>query len=199
MLKVRQLIPPLTARTSHGQTVQAWDYKQKKSLVIAFLHAGCARCEEWVGWLSQHAAEMAECDAVALVILPAMSLPVGASRGLGTPLQSVIHVAADVSGRSQCAFLGSDGPGAERPASLGVFVTDRYGELHAQWLAQSEDGLPPIRDVLSWLSQIQVACEECGAPHSSQATWTWESQLKTSRIGGSPSSLFASHCACNSP
>ena len=36
MLTLRQLIPPLTARTAAGDTVRAWDYKQKRNLAIAF-------------------------------------------------------------------------------------------------------------------------------------------------------------------
>jgi len=30
------LIPPVTARTAEGRIVRAWDYKQKRNLVIAF-------------------------------------------------------------------------------------------------------------------------------------------------------------------
>ena len=80
------------------------------------------------------------------------------------PLQGPIILAADVSGRSQCAFLGSDGPGAKSPASLGVFVTDRYGELHAQWLAQTEAGLPPVRELLSCLSKSRWHVKSVARP-----------------------------------
>ena len=162
MLRVGQLIPAVTARTADGCTVQAWDFKQKKSLAIAFLHAECARCEEWMGWLAREAGELAERDAVALVILPATPLSTWAQQA--APLQGAIVLAADVSGRSQRAFLGGAVTDRHRPASLGVFVTDRYGELSAQWLTESEDGLPSMRDVLTRLGQIQAACEECGGP-----------------------------------
>ena len=57
-LVLRELIPPLTARTPAGKTLRAWDYKQKRSVVIAFLHTGCRRCEGFVENLAARAAEL---------------------------------------------------------------------------------------------------------------------------------------------
>jgi hypothetical protein len=34
MLRTRQLIPPLTIQTPDGRTVRAWDFKQKRNLVL---------------------------------------------------------------------------------------------------------------------------------------------------------------------
>src|SRR5712692_8848840 len=138
-LVLRELIPPLTARTPAGKTLRAWDYKQKRSLVIAFLHAGCRCCEGFVEKLAARAAEL---------------------RVENLPAQVV--VAADMSGRSQRAYLGDDAFGQAGQERLGVFVADRYGELYAQWVAREEGGLPGVGEVLEWLGQIQVACEECG-------------------------------------
>ena len=160
MLKRRQIIPPVTARTADGRVVQAWDFKQKRSLVIAFLRTGCRGCEGFVGRLAARAAALAEHDATALLIFS--DLPPAA---LAESLPSHIHVAADVSGRSQRAFLGKDAFDSAGQRQIGVFVTDRYGELHAQWVGTDESALPGTEDVLGWLAQIQVACEECGAPH----------------------------------
>ena len=160
VLKTRQIIPPLTARTPTGQIVQAWDYKQKKNLLIAFLHAGCRRCEEFLARLSERAADLAERGAVALAIFAESP-----SAALAESLAAQVVIAADVSGRSQRAYLGADAFGPAGQKLVGVFVTDRYGELYAQWVAASEDGLPGLEDVLGWLGQIQVTCEECGVSH----------------------------------
>ena len=75
-----------------------------------------------------------------------------------------IVVATDVSGKSQRAFLGEDSFGPAGQALLGVFVTDRYGELRAQWSGPHEVGLPPPGEILECLSQIQMLCEECFPP-----------------------------------
>ena len=72
MLKVRQMIPPVTTRAADGRVVQAWDYKQKRSLLIAFLHAECTECEAFFGRVVREAARLAELEATALVVLPAI-------------------------------------------------------------------------------------------------------------------------------
>ncbi len=155
-LALRQIIPPLTARTPTGQTMRAWDFKQKKNLVIAFLHAGCARCQDFFEKLAGHAAELAEREAVALVVFPEPPALASAS------LPPQVIVAADMTGRSERAYLGEDALGPAGQERVGVFVADRYGELYAQWVAREEAGLPGVAEVLDWLGQVQVVCEECG-------------------------------------
>lgn len=157
MLKLRQIIPPLTARTADGRVVRAWDFKQKRALAVVFLHASCRRCVDFLERLSESAAELKEREAVALVIFS--ETPASHEN---FPAQIV--VAADVSGKSQRAFLGEDAFGPAGQALLGVFVTDRYGELRAQRSGAHEDALPQVGEILSTLSTIQMACEECFPP-----------------------------------
>ncbi len=147
MLRVRQLIPPLTARAAAGRVVQAWDFKQKHSLAIVFLHAGCRPCADYLERWRENAAELKEREAVALVIFSETPLP-----HENFPAQIV--VAADVSGKSQRAFLGEDAFGPAGQFRVGVLVTDRYGELRAQWSGSHEDALPQPGEILEWLSQI---------------------------------------------
>ena len=159
VLKLRQLIPPLAARAPGGQIVRAWDYKQKKALLIAFLHAECSRCARFIKQLRERAAELAEREAVALVVLS--EVPPAA---LTDNLPANIILAADMSGQAQHAFLGEEVFGPAGQQRVGVFVADRYGELFAQWVG-GDGALPGVHETLSWLAQIQIACEECGAPH----------------------------------
>ncbi len=159
-LALRQLIPPLTARTPAGKMIHAWDFKQRKNLVVAFLHSGCHRCEKFLGALAAHAVELAEQEAVALVVFPAAP-PAFPMEHFPTE----IIVAADLSGRAQRAYLGPEALDLAGQQRVGVFVTDRYGELYAQWVGAGEDALPGLRDVFGWLEQIQFACEECGVSH----------------------------------
>lgn len=166
-LQLRQLIPPVTARTADGRLVRAWDFKQKKSLAIVFLRnedvvlGGAATATTHLPTeLATHADELRRLEAVALVILPA---PVPASLTSGFPEEVV--VATDVTGRSQRAFLGENAFGTAGLARVGAFVADRYGELVAQWVARDASALPRADVLFEWLSQVQIACEECGAPH----------------------------------
>ena len=115
MLKLRQIIPPLTARAADGRAVQAWDFKQKHSLAIVFLHAGCRPCADYLERMRENAAELKEREAVALVIFSETQ-----SSHENFPAQIV--VAADVSGKSQRAFLGEDAFGPAGQELLGVFA-----------------------------------------------------------------------------
>jgi hypothetical protein len=165
------MIPPLTARSLHpaargsgqalgGQRVQAWDYKQKKNLLIAFLHADCRRCAHFLERLREHAGKLAELEAVALVVF-SEAPPLA----LGDNLPPSIVMATDMGGQSQRAFLGPEAFGPRGQERTGVFVTDRYGEIFALW-AGGDDALPGVPEALSWLAQVQIACEECSAPPS---------------------------------
>jgi hypothetical protein len=151
-LLLTQLIPPITARAADGAIVRAWDYKQKRNLVIAFLHADCVRCEAWLAQLNACAADLSEREATSLIIYPETP-----PRAAGILTQSLL-AAADVTGHSQRAFLGREAFGPAGQDRVGVFVTDRYGELYSQRVARDADELPTPAEILSTLWQIQVAC-----------------------------------------
>jgi hypothetical protein len=152
VLRIRQVIPPLTARTAEGKAVRAWDYKQKRPLVIVFLHAGCSNCESWLGQFAVRAADLADREAVVLVIYA--ELPPRINETLPPPLIS----AADTTGRSQRAFLGRQAFGPSGLDRVGVFVTDRYGELFEQWVAKDAGELPIPGEILGILHVIQIIC-----------------------------------------
>jgi hypothetical protein len=156
MLKPRQMLPPLVARTADGRTVRAWDFKQKRSLVVAFLDAGA---RDWLTRLVARGSELAERSAVALVVFAEPVPPTLAAE------HDAVILAGDSSGRSQGAYLGPDALGPRGVERTGVFVADRYGELYACWAGRGAEALPGIEEILSWLGQIEVACEECGVSH----------------------------------
>ncbi len=151
-LLLRQVIPPLTARTAEGKIVRAWDYKQKRPLVISFLHSDCSQCAAWLEQLAANASELTEREAIALVIYA--ETPPRKAAELAPPLIA----ASDTTGHSQSAFLGRE---AFSPAGLdrvGVFVTDRYGELFGQWMGRDAKHLPAHKEIFDTLSVIQIIC-----------------------------------------
>ena len=160
MLRAGQLIPPLTLRTLAGRAVQAWDYKQKKNLLIAFLHAGCASCAGFLDQLAFRAADLKDRETVALIVY--LEAP---PRAVAEPLPPQIVLGADMSGRSARAYIGEEAASPAGLDTLGVFVADRYGELYAQWIVHREHQFPGVAEILTRLGQIEVACEECGVPH----------------------------------
>ena len=161
MLRKGQLIPPLSIHTPDGRTIRAWDYKQKKNLVLAFLDTDCAPCEEFLRALSASALTLHEKEAVALVVF--LEQP---ARRLTDSLPPGIIVGADMPGNSARAFLGEDAFASRGFVRGGVFVTDRYGELFAQWITQRHK-FPVIAEILSALDHVEMSCDECSTP-----SWT---------------------------
>lgn len=158
MLHVRQLIPPLTLRTPQDCTVHAWDFKQKRNLVIAFLDVSCPMCEAFVQTLASRAADLREKEAVALFVFAEIPLPLPRN----SPAPEIIS-GSDIGGRGIRMFLGEDAVSARGPSRRGVFVTDRYGEISAQWVVNGHE-FPRIEDILSSLDLVEIACEECSVP-----------------------------------
>jgi peroxiredoxin len=158
LLRIRQLIPPLSIHTPDGRTVRAWDYKQKKNLVIAFLDLDCGSCAEFLRDLAARAAELREREAVALVVF--LEQP---PRQVTDCLPAEIIVGSDMPGRAVRAFLGEDAFSARGLVRGGVFVTDRYGELSAQWPIERHK-FPELAEILSVLDYVQMACDACATP-----------------------------------
>lgn len=151
-LQLRQVIPPLTARTAEGKIIRAWDYKQKRPLVIAFLHSDCAPCAAWLEQLAASGAELSEREAIALVIYTETLVRKAAE------LTSPLIAASDATGHSQTAFLGREAFGPAGLDRVGVFVTDRYGDLFGQWIGRDAADLPAQKEILDTLSVIQIIC-----------------------------------------
>ena len=163
VLRNRQLVPPLTIHTPEGHTVRAWDYKQKKNLVISFLDTDCAPCEEFLRTLVGCASALREKEAVALVVF--LEQP---PRRMTDSLPPGIIVGADMPGNSARAFLSEDAFASHGFVRGGVFVTDRYGELFAQWSIDRHK-FPAIAEIFAALDHVEMACDECSTP-----LWTSE-------------------------
>jgi hypothetical protein len=159
MLRTREIIPPLTLHALDGRTVRAWDFKQKKSLVILFLHAGCAACEDYLRRIAADSSAWKENGAVVLVALPGSP-----SRAATDFLPDNIIVGLDPSGRAADAYLGRDTLAPAGDVRLGVFVTDRYGELIAEWEIAASHEFPALATLRTHLERIEMACDECSTP-----------------------------------
>jgi len=151
-LLLRQVIPPVTARTAEGKIIRAWDYKQKHPLVIVFLHSECGICDAWLKDLAASSAALKEYEAVALVIYS--EAPPRIAETLAPPLIA----ASDPAGHSHGAFLGPQAFGPTGLDRVGVFVADRYGELFGQWFGRDATDLPAIQEILDTLGVIQIIC-----------------------------------------
>ena len=67
----------------------------------------------------------------------------------------IVIVGADMPGNSSRAFLGEDAFASRGFVRGGVFVTDRYGELFAQWVIERHK-FPAIAEVLAALAEPEM-------------------------------------------
>jgi hypothetical protein len=148
VLRVGQLIPLLAPRAPDGTAVSAWDYRQKRNLCIVFLHHDCAACAGYMDRLARRAADFADRDAVALILLPKLPLP-------GSSLPSPLLLLADPTGKSHVNYFGKKAAAALGPGPVAVFLADRYGQLSTQWLGAEACQMPSPEEILTALSQTQ--------------------------------------------
>jgi hypothetical protein len=142
------LIPPLAARAPDGTAVNSWDYRQKRNLCIVFVHAECAECAGYVERLARRALDIAERDAVALVVLPKLPLP-------GSSLPSPLRLAADPTGRAHISYFGKRAATIAGAGPVGIFLADRYAQLSMQWVLAEGCELPNPEEILAGLAQTQ--------------------------------------------
>ena len=159
MLPLRQIIPPLTLHIADGRTIHAWDFKQKKNLLIAFLHDDCPLCEDFLRQLSAAAPLWKENETV---ILAALFAP--PPRALTDSLDASVIVGVDRNGQSTAAYLGKHALSAGRASVPAVFQTDRYGELAAQWQITRDHSFPPISEIAAQAALSEMSCDSCAAP-----------------------------------
>src|SRR4029077_19460763 len=101
MPQTRQLIPPLSVHAPDRRTIRAWDFKQKKNLVIAFLDTDCELCADFLRKLAGRAADLREKKTVALAVF---LTPPPAARTDSLPKEIV--AGCDMSGYGARAYLG---------------------------------------------------------------------------------------------
>ena len=159
MLQLRQLIPPLTLHATDGRTVRVWDFKQKKNLVIAFLHNECPSCEGFLRQLSANTSLWKENEAVVLAAVLAQP-----PRAVTDSLSELVIAGVDPSGRAATAYLGKDALAPTGLATLGIFQTDRYGELAATWNVTSDHNFPNVADIAASLALTEMSCDACTTP-----------------------------------
>jgi len=120
MLHARQLIPPLTLCEAQGTPVHAWDFKQKKNLLIAFLDVGCPLCEQFIRSLIEHVRDLDKREAVAL-----LAFPQEPASSLTESLPPGMIAGVDVGSQGARLFLGNDELSAQELRRRAAFVTDR--------------------------------------------------------------------------
>ncbi|MBS7644574.1 MAG: redoxin domain-containing protein [Candidatus Bathyarchaeia archaeon] len=156
-LRFQEVVPYLNLPSNKGTDVNLWNFKQRKNLVIIFHHGrSCINCRNKLKELSKVYREIqsleAEVVAVSLDNLEDSEIQ-GEEDELPFPLLS------DRYGVNSEKYTYIDkSRGTLFPA---VFITDRFGALRHQKIAEEATDLPEAVEILSELLLIQVECPEC--------------------------------------
>ena len=119
-----------------------WDFRQRFSVVVCFLHDRCDACAGYARKLADLEDDLQEVDARAIVVLRepgVLDLPVW----------------VDERARARHRFLAPD---AELPL---ILIVDRYG---AAWrsLPSRDHAFPAPAEVVATLRHLAFQCPECG-------------------------------------
>jgi hypothetical protein len=134
---------PMTDASS-GAEVSMWDFRQRFSVAVCFLHDRCEPCADYARRLADLEDDLHEVDARAIVVL-------GESGSLDLP------VWIDRRGRARQRLLG---PAAELPV---ILIVDRYGGAVRSY-PSSGHAFPPPGEVVATLRHLAFQCPECGVP-----------------------------------
>lgn len=152
------LIPTFSLPEASGEPIDTADYKQRKNLVLAFLHSrDCEFCQRVVRAFKFFASRYKEENTEVLMILPER---LEEAQDLKTELGIPFKVLADKKGNALQKFI--EVPSEEDKPLVAVLVVDRFGALLDQWYSSREKIFPDQQRLLSSLVQAEIECPECG-------------------------------------
>jgi len=151
------LLPYLDLPSNRDGSVNLWDFKQKKNLVIIFHHGiGCSDCRRKLRDLAEVYVKAKDFEAEFLAVSfdsPAEGIKQGEEDRLPFPLLS------DLDGEATGRFTHVDA--AKKAPYPSIFISDRFGVLRYQKVAEEAEDLPAGKEILDWLLLIECECPEC--------------------------------------
>ncbi|MBD0336834.1 MAG: peroxiredoxin family protein [Cyanobacteria bacterium Co-bin13] len=159
-LNPRDLIPPFELpAVNRSGTIQSWQYKQRKHLVILFFPgASCSACCQR---LLDFAQQYPHYQSVDTEILAVSSGPLEPLQAWLAQTPVPFPVLQDGEGRVLRRYGGLL---PEEPLPVGLFVCDRFGELYTQTIAADANDLPSEPEIRDWAGFIDMRCPECFPP-----------------------------------
>lgn len=164
-------LPSFSLEDASGRTIRLWDYKQRRPVLLAFVHAGeCPCCRAWLATLVERRVLLDELRVVTLVVVPE---PVERLGALQAELSAVATVLSDAERAVAARYIPTslaaalvDGTAHPDRATeavgqlVGLYATDRYLHCLGRWFGHDADTLPSLDEPLG---EIAFAMQEgCG-------------------------------------
>lgn len=154
-----QPLPLFMLPNSNGRQVRLWDFKQRRPVVLLFIHGRhCAQCLQEVRALGARREDLAELRAAVLVVAPDAVERLAELRAeLGVPFTLL----SDADGAVAARYLRGE---ADSMTLVGLFVADRYGECGLAATAAEAGDLPRVEAVLAELAHADENTCSCLVP-----------------------------------
>jgi peroxiredoxin len=153
-LEPGQIIPAFSLPGADGMPHSPWDYKQRENLVLLFTRS--TTTSETRGVLrtfGQHYTDFREEDCAILAITADTVI-------VNLQTQEALHLPfallADPKGEVISRYTAWNDI-AHTPIPS-IVLTDRFGMLYQQWVAEDEAALPPIAELLAALQYLNRLC-----------------------------------------
>ncbi|HEX5081533.1 MAG TPA: redoxin domain-containing protein [Blastocatellia bacterium] len=154
-LKPGQIIPAFSlAAANRPERIGPWNYKQRRNLVIFFLHS--AECQKCGGLLQEMAANYGEYQRLETEALAIAPDEIDRLSRLARELDLPFPVLVDDEGKVRDRYLKSAGR-----SEAAVVVADRWGAIFECQVSGREHDLPAEAGIREWLEFIEFQCEEC--------------------------------------
>jgi peroxiredoxin len=148
----REPLPLFTLPNTQRRTVRLWDFKQRRPVVLIFIHgARCGACRDMLAALAARREDLSELHAAVLVVAPD---PLDQLARMRASLELPFILLSDADGGLTDRYVPPARSGSGRPAAL--YVADRYG---ACGLAATADEATQLPDALAILAEIALADE----------------------------------------
>ncbi len=143
LLERERVVPNLRLPESPSGIIRGLhDFRGRRSLILAFLHSGCERCEAFVADLASHEQKIRESDGEVRVVLD-------------TEEETAFPVLVDAEQRARRDLLGLD------TALPAILVLDRDCAAYESHPA-SDHAFPDAGEVAGTLWHLSIMCPECG-------------------------------------
>lgn len=154
-------LPLFALPDTAGHTVRLWDFKQRRPVVLLFIHgSGCRACRQTLTALAAHRADLEELRAAVLVIAREPAESLGRLRaGLDLPFTCL----ADTDGAVAARYVPPAG-GADTSGAVAMYVADRYGACGLAATAPDAAALPDAGAILAELAHLDEGTCACLVP-----------------------------------
>ncbi|NTV64902.1 MAG: redoxin domain-containing protein [Oscillochloris sp.] len=146
-LSVGNVVPNFTLKDLNDEPISRGAYRVLRHLVLVLLPNISAATQTYIEELRDSYATIHAAEGEVLVLI---GEPVAQAAEVYAELDTPFHILIDSEKAVSAKFLPEG-------AGYGIFILDRYGALHAQWVL-SAPPFPPVEDVVEWIEAIDNQC-----------------------------------------